>query len=299
MKYSLPVFALLGLASAHPIVKKQDIDLTVLQFALTLEHLENAFYKKALNTMPETAFIEAGFTPEFYSNLKYIAHDEESHVQLLTAGITAAGGQPVAPCEYNFPMTDVKSFLGLSAILEGVGTSAYLGGAPLITSKDYLTVAGAILVAEALHTSMQRQAVGYVPSANPYGTPLSPSPVFTLAAGFIVSCPESNAALPFKAFPALTAVQGLPASPGMPFEFSVEGDLPAEFFVTFVNGLDITSVAPSGLNGKRFMATPPSGYGGQAYALVTSANVTGGPVEDAGVLFGPAILEFTPDSPTY
>lgn len=63
-----------------------------------------------------------------------------------------------------------KSFITLSSVLEGVGTSAYLAGAPLITSKQYLTVAGSILVAEALHTSMQRGAIGEVPMANPYGT---------------------------------------------------------------------------------------------------------------------------------
>lgn len=55
-------------------------------------------------------------------------------------------------------------------MIEGVGTSAYLAGAPLITDKGYLTVAGSILVAEALHTSYQRAAVGEVPMANPYGT---------------------------------------------------------------------------------------------------------------------------------
>lgn len=63
-----------------------------------------------------------------------------------------------------------KSFITLSSIIEGVGTSAYLGGAPLITSKDYLTVAGSILVTEALHTSYQRAAVAEVPFPSPYGT---------------------------------------------------------------------------------------------------------------------------------
>jgi hypothetical protein len=63
-----------------------------------------------------------------------------------------------------------RSFITLSSVLEGVGTSAYLGGAPLITSKAYLTVAGSILVTEALHTSLQRLAINEVPMANPYGT---------------------------------------------------------------------------------------------------------------------------------
>lgn len=40
--------------------------------------------------------------------------------------------------------------------------------------------------------------------ANPFGTPLDPTSVYTLAAMFIVSCPASNAPLPFVPFPTLT-----------------------------------------------------------------------------------------------
>lgn len=89
---------------------------------------------------------------------------------LLTSALKAANVTPVDACTYSFPYEDVRSFISLSSILEGVGTSAYLGGAPLITSKDYLSVAGSILVTEALHTSLQRVAVGEVAAANPYGT---------------------------------------------------------------------------------------------------------------------------------
>lgn len=111
-----------------------------------------------------------GYSKDYYNNLKYIAHDEEQHVKLLSGALSDAGVTPVQACNYTFPYTDVKSFITLSSVLEGVGTSAYLGGAPLITSKDYLSVAGSILVAEALHTSLQRVAIGEVASANPYGT---------------------------------------------------------------------------------------------------------------------------------
>ncbi|EPS44864.1 hypothetical protein H072_1194 [Dactylellina haptotyla CBS 200.50] len=289
---------LVGSARAVPVVKRADIDLVVLQFALTLEHLENVFYKQALKKIPEYKFLQAGYTKEYYNNIKYIAHDEEEHVKLLTGGITAAGGKPVAACKYDFPFTDVKSFISLSSILEGVGTSAYLGGAPLITSKDYLTIAGSILVTEALHTSMQRAALHRVPSANPYGTPLSPSPVYTLAAAFIKSCPSSNMALPFTAFPALKGPSGS-ICPGKPAGFSVAGSLPSKFFVTFINGLEIVSVSPKSVKGKTFWATPPATFGGQTYALVTSTNMTGGPIADSGILYGPAILEITPNPPKY
>jgi hypothetical protein len=96
-----------------------------------------------------------------------------------------------------------NSFVTLSTVLEGVGTSAYLGGAPLLQDKDILTTAGAILVTEALHTSQQRVAIGEVPAALDLGTPLDANSVFTLASSFIVECPAENAALPFKANPGL------------------------------------------------------------------------------------------------
>lgn len=183
--------------------RQQDIDVTILQFALTLEHLEDVFYQTALSMLTEQHFLDAGFGADYFNNILLIASDETQHVQFLTDAITAAGAQPVAACTYNFAMTDVQTFITLSNVLEGVGTSAYLGGAPLITSKDILTAAGSILVTEALHTSLQRTAIKAAAGPNPFGTPLDPNAVFTLAASFIVECPATNEALPFTAFPAL------------------------------------------------------------------------------------------------
>jgi hypothetical protein len=60
-----------------------------------LEHLENAFYKEALGMFSEQMFMDAGLPTNYYSNLKYIAHDEEQHVILLESGLKAAGAMPV------------------------------------------------------------------------------------------------------------------------------------------------------------------------------------------------------------
>lgn len=67
----------------------------------------------------EADFLAAGYSAKYFSDLKYIAHDEEQHVLLLEGGLKAAGAVPVAACEYNFPYTDVKSFVSLSSVLEG------------------------------------------------------------------------------------------------------------------------------------------------------------------------------------
>ncbi|MCJ1228789.1 hypothetical protein MMC12_005452 [Toensbergia leucococca] len=250
--------------------------------------------------MPESEFLAAGFSSAYYSNLKYIAHDEEQHVELLTASLMEAGAMPVTACKYDFPYTDAKSFVTLASVLEGVGVSAYLGAAGLITSKAYLGVAASILVTEAIHTSLQRFSIGEVAPANPYGTALGLDPVYTLAAAFITSCPTTNAALPVMAFPALTATQGIPASPGISFTFTAKGTLPATFFVVFVNGLYTLGVTPT-MDGSMISAVIPEAVSGQTYAFVTNSmpatNMSS--IMDSMILYGPAIIEVTPPSPTF
>lgn len=286
--------------SSAPLATRQAspiTDLDVLQFALTLEHLENVFYKNALSTFTQDDFTNAGFSADYFNQIKFIAHDEEAHVLFLENAITTAGSTPTAACTYNFPFTDIKSFVSLASVLEGVGVSAYLGGAPVISSKDILTAAAAILVSEGLHQSIQRDSLLEVASAKIVGTPVSPNAIFTLASAFIASCPSTNPPLPFAAFPTLTATQGMPNAPNMTTTFSVGGAIPDPFFITFVSGLDTVSVQGTN-NGGMLTATIPDQAQGQTYAFVTSS-VANGTLADSSVLFGPAILEVTPDSPTF
>jgi len=294
-------------ATALPTISKRqnrgpdgaDIDADILQYALTLEHLENAFYKKAISTWPQEEFLAAGFSQQFYDTLKYIAHDEEGHVLYLEAGLTAAGATPVAACEYAFPMTTPKEFVALASVIEGVGVSAYLGAAADITSKAYLTAAGSILVTEALHQSATRSASGEQPAANVFGTPLGLNAVYTIASGFITSCPSTNAVLPVKAYQALTLASGMPSAPGVGALVALETPTaPAgDFFVTFVSGLNITSAPVQSYDNGVIMAAVPEGIEGQSYIFLTSDN--SGNVTDATVLAGPAIIEITSPSPTF
>ena len=115
------VIALASTALAIPLAARQSTvtDIDILQFALTLEHLENVFYKTALQAFRVADFVEAGFSESFFVQLGFIAQDEEAHVELLTSAISAAGAAPVAACEYSFGVTDVKSFINLAAVLEG------------------------------------------------------------------------------------------------------------------------------------------------------------------------------------
>lgn len=248
-----------------------------------LEHLENAFYKDALSKWSIDEFTAAGFPSSFYDELKYIAHDEEGHVLYLEAGLTAAGAKPVAACTYSFPMTTPKEFVSLASVIEGVGVSAYLGAAADITSKAYLTAAGSILVTEALHQSATRGAVGEIPMANVFGTPLGLNAVFTIASGFITACPGSNVALPVKAYPTLTLQSGAPTAPNATIYVKPATMPSGTAYATFVSGLVILPVSTTVENGW-IKAVVPVGVSGQSYIFLTSDN--SGNVTDSSVIAG-------------
>ncbi|TGO26233.1 hypothetical protein BPAE_0063g00020 [Botrytis paeoniae] len=292
------IASILSVASALPAKRHAaPTDADILQYALTLEHLEDAFYKKALSEMPEQMWLDANFTSSFYTQLKYIAHDEEAHVVYLQSGLTAAGAAPVQACEYKFPFTDPKSFVALASVIEGVGVSAYLGAAADITSKAYLTAAASILATEALHQSAERNANGEIPMVNSFATPLGLNAVYSIASSFIVSCPSTNAALPVMAYPPLALKSGLPTAPGANVALVPETAPSGTFYTTFASGLDTIAVESQVGSDGLIMTAVPINISGQSYAFLTNDN--SGTLTDSNIIAGPAIIEVTPDSPTF
>merc|ERR1712093_340050 len=128
------------------LVKRQSVtsgadDATVLNFALTLEHLEAKFYADALAKFDQNCFDQKGYY-HLRPLLEQVAADEADHVTFLTTALKAANVTAVQPCEYSFPYTDVPDFLALAQVVENVGVSAYLGAAGDISDKTYLTASG-------------------------------------------------------------------------------------------------------------------------------------------------------------
>jgi hypothetical protein len=133
------------------------------------------------------AYEALGFQAGVRDRIAAIAAQEAEHVDFLTAGISAAGGTPVAEGMYDFGYTDLAGFLAAAATIEGVGVSAYQGAAPyLIDSDDLLTAALTIHGVEARHAAY----LNLINSTSPFPDAVNPTltydEVVALVTPFIV-----------------------------------------------------------------------------------------------------------------
>jgi len=160
----------------------------VLNYALTLEHLENAFYRDGLEEFDEDAFVEAGYDAVVRERLAEIGGHEQEHVDFLTQGIADAGGEPVEEAEYLFEeaFADLPTFLATAQTFENTGVSAYQGAAQyLIGSDELLTAALNIHSVEARHAAYLNGLVQATPFPAGFDTPLSPDEVVAAVTPFI------------------------------------------------------------------------------------------------------------------
>jgi rubrerythrin len=145
-------------------------DLDILNFALTLEHLEAVFYIQAINS--------GNLRGQVLNVLTSVRDHEVAHVQTLTKVISSLGGKPVArQARYNFgSMASQAAILKTSETLEGVGVGAYTGAAPLLKNKNTLLAAAAsIEQVESRHYAAIRYLRGELPAPSAFG------PVLTVA----------------------------------------------------------------------------------------------------------------------
>lgn len=139
-------------------------DVDVLNYALTLEHLEAELYR-VLIAANFLSGKEAQYVRDFGAA-------EAAHVDAITAVIKQLGGTPVAKAaKYNFTAPKNRGdVLNTLATVEEVGAGAYLGAADKIESKDVLTAAGGIAQVEARHAAVIRSIAGMDPVPSPLVT---------------------------------------------------------------------------------------------------------------------------------
>jgi hypothetical protein len=119
-------------------------DIGILNYALTLEYLERAFYEEATSKLH-------GLDSQLEAFLKTTTRDEKAHVAFLKK---ALGSKAVKQPKFNFKGTTGKAstFAATAYVLENTGVHAYLGQAGNIKTPAYLLAAASIVTIEARHS---------------------------------------------------------------------------------------------------------------------------------------------------
>ncbi len=133
-----------------------DGDLGIVNYALTLEYLEAAFYadvaRSGLFKGNDLALIEG------------IGAAEQEHVDALAATAKQLGGPVAEAPKTEFPLDDAASVLELAATVENLGAAAYLGQAGAIESPDILAAALSIHSVEGRHAAVLNVLTGLPPT---------------------------------------------------------------------------------------------------------------------------------------
>jgi rubrerythrin len=155
----------------------------VLNFALTLEYLEAAFYDQGN---------KSGVIPsEYRSVFRTIGSHETAHVKLLkgvlgSAAVAAPAVDFTAGGKYADVFENFDTFLALSQTFEDLGVAAYKGQAGnLMGSKEVLTVALQIHSVEARHASEVRRIGLKFGWSGAFDKPMSKSAVLAAATPFL------------------------------------------------------------------------------------------------------------------
>jgi len=168
-------------------------NLKVLNYALTLEHLEASFYRDALNKFTLDDFTANNLTQQDLDYFNDIAEHEAVHVSTLVQVIRSLGGVAVEECQYDFGYGDsFTQFVAVAQALENTGVSAYDGAIAMITVDALKTAAATIATVEARHAAYLNILNKNSPFPSAFDTPLNMTQVLSIAGPFIVSCPSVN-----------------------------------------------------------------------------------------------------------
>jgi rubrerythrin len=155
-------------------------DLAIVNYALTLEYLESAFYKKVAAS--------GLFKGKQLELIKTFGQQEAAHVDALKSTASQLGTAAKEP-KFKFPsLTSQMSVLKLAAQVENLGAAAYLGQAPRIKSKKILAAALSIHTVEARHAATLNQLLGQsVTPDGAFAKPASMAQVLPKVKPFIVA----------------------------------------------------------------------------------------------------------------
>jgi rubrerythrin len=154
-------------------------DIGILNYALTLEYLETAFYEEV---------VKSGlFKGEELAVLKKFGSEEAQHVAALNSTVKKLGGKPAPMPKSEFPLESAKAVAELAGTVENLGAAAYLGQAGNIESPEVLAAALSIHSVEARHAATLNTLLGLSITPNgAFGAPADVPTVLKSVEPFIV-----------------------------------------------------------------------------------------------------------------
>jgi rubrerythrin len=185
LKGAMAAGAMYGAGAVSPFVGRAlaqsgggDVD--VVNFALTLEYLEAAFYTEAVKNTK-------GLSGDVAKLARELRDNEMLHVDALTATVKKLGGTPAKQPAVDFggAFASVASFLKTANVFEDTGVSAYNGAAPSIQSTDVLAAAGSIVQVEARHAALIRLQRSKAPAPQAFDKPSTKAAVLKAVQPFI------------------------------------------------------------------------------------------------------------------
>jgi hypothetical protein len=153
-------------------------DIGILNYALTLEYLEAAFYNECTKNKVAKGAQESAF-------LKTATTDENAHVAFLKK---ALGSKAVSAPKVEFgSATSKANWIATSFALENTGVHAYSGQVLNITTPAYVAAAASILTIEARHASVAGLLMGATEKNmtpdGPFDTPFTAAEVLKAVEG--------------------------------------------------------------------------------------------------------------------
>ena len=182
---ALAAGAVYGAGSVGPFVRQALAqsgggDIEILNFALTLEYLEAAFYKEAakIDDLSEDA-VKA---------VETFGDAEQAHVDTLAGIVKQRGGTPVKAPAVDFgDLTSEDAFLKLAVTFEDTGVSAYNGAGPSLKDKELLAAAGSIVQVEARHAAAVRLLAKKDPAPDAFDPTLTEKQVLKAVQPYVKS----------------------------------------------------------------------------------------------------------------
>ncbi|MGH2923559.1 MAG: ferritin-like domain-containing protein [Solirubrobacterales bacterium] len=155
-------------------------DVGIVNYALTLEYLEAAFY---------AAVVASGlFKGGDLALIESIGQNENDHVAALTQTVQDLGGTPAPKPKTRFDTADAPSVLQTAAEVENLGAAAYLGQAAAIESPEVLAAALSIHTVEGRHASALNTLTDQtITPDGPFAEPADAQTVLDAVQPFIVS----------------------------------------------------------------------------------------------------------------